>query len=128
MVAMWEPVGAIWPLMPTQNPELKTRNSEHRTRKGGAGGKPVFQIQSFAAVLSRQNKRRQAVKKGADMERERKQEYIGRLTLELLAYDSEAMGEAVNCRLSGADPDKLTAAVLEAYNTVLELETLKTDY
>lgn len=62
------------------------------------------------------------------MERERRQEYIGRLTLELLAHDSEAIGEAVKCRLSGADPDKLTAAAFEAYNAVLELETLKTDY
>lgn len=63
-----------------------------------------------------------------DMKQEKKQEYIGRLTLELLAYDSEAVGEAVKCRLSGADPDNLTAAAFEAYNTVLELETLKTDY
>lgn len=55
------------------------------------------------------------------MEQERKQEYIGRLTLELLAYDSGAIGEAVKCRLSGADPDRLTAAALEAYNAVLEL-------
>lgn len=62
------------------------------------------------------------------MERERKQEYTERLTLELLAYDSKAIGEAVKCRLSGADPDKLTTAALEAYSAVLELETLKTDY
>ena len=62
------------------------------------------------------------------MEQERKREYMERLTLELLAYDSEAIGEAVKCRLSGADPDKLTAAALEAYNAVLEIETLKTDY
>lgn len=48
----------------------------------------------------------QTVRKGADMEQERKQEYIGRLTLELLAYDSGAIGEAVKCRLSGADPDR----------------------
>ena len=51
-----------------------------------------------------------------------------RLTRELLAYDSEAVGEAVKCRLSGADPDKLKAAALEAYNAVLELETINTDY
>lgn len=38
------------------------------------------------------------------MEQERKQEYIGRLTLELLAYDSGAIGEAVKCRLSGGRP------------------------
>lgn len=62
------------------------------------------------------------------MERERKQEYMERFILELLSYDSEAIGGAVKCRLSGADPDKLTAAALEAYNAVLELETLKTDY
>jgi len=63
----------------------------------------------------------------ADMEHGKKQEYIARLTLELMAYDSGAVGEAVKCRLSGADPDKLNTAALEAYNTVLELETLKTD-
>lgn len=62
------------------------------------------------------------------MEQDKKQEYMGRLTHELLAYDSEAVGEAVKCRISGADPDKLKAAALEAYNTVLELETLNTDY
>lgn len=62
------------------------------------------------------------------MEREKKREYMERLTRELLAYDSEAVGEAVKCRLSGADPDKLNAAAHEAYNTVLELETLNTDY
>ncbi len=66
--------------------------------------------------------------RGADMEQDKKREYMGRLTLELLAYDSEAVGEAIKCRLSGADPDKLTAAALEAYNAVLELETLKTDF
>ncbi len=64
----------------------------------------------------------------ADIEQDKRQEYIERLTRELLAYDSEAVGEAIKCRLSRADPDKLTAAALEAYNTVLELETLKTDY
>jgi len=62
-----------------------------------------------------------------DMEQGKKQEYMGRLTRELLAYDSEAVGEAVKCRLSGAAPDKLNAAALEAYNAILELETLKTD-
>lgn len=63
-----------------------------------------------------------------DIKLGKKREYIERLTLELLAYDSGAIGEAVKCRLSGADPDRLTAAALEAYNAVLELETLKTDY
>lgn len=63
-----------------------------------------------------------------DIKLGKKREYIERLTLELLAYDSEAVGEAVKCRLSGADPDRLTAAALEAYNAVLEIETLKTDY
>lgn len=32
------------------------------------------------------------------MEREKKREYMERLTRELLAYDSEAVGEAVKCR------------------------------
>lgn len=63
-----------------------------------------------------------------DIKLGKKREYIERLTLELLAYDSGAIGEAVKCRLSGADPDRLTAAALEAYNAVLEIETLKTDY
>ena len=63
-----------------------------------------------------------------DMKLGKKREYIERLTLELLAYDSEAVGEAVKCHVSGADPDKLNAAAHEAYNTVLELETLNTDY
>lgn len=62
------------------------------------------------------------------MEQEKKREYMERLTRELLAYDSEAVGEAVKCRISEADPDKLNTAALEAYNAVLELETLKTDY
>lgn len=87
-----------------------------------------FSCRVLPLLLPQQNRRREAVRKGADMEQERKQEYIGRLTLELLAYDSGAIGEAVKCRLSGADPDRLTAAALEAYNAVLELETLKTDY
>lgn len=62
------------------------------------------------------------------MEQERKQEYMERLTLEFLAYDDKAVGAAIKCFLLGEDPDKLNAAALEAYNTVLELETLKTDY
>ncbi len=34
------------------------------------------------------------------MEQGKKQEYIERLTLELLAYDNEAVDEAVKCQLS----------------------------
>ena len=40
------------------------------------------------------------------MEREKKREYMERLTRELLAYDSEAVGEAVKCRLPRAAPDR----------------------
>ena len=57
------------------------------------------------------------------MEQERKREYMERLALEFLAYDDMAVGAAVKCFLSGADPDRLTAAALEAYNAVLEFET-----
>lgn len=59
------------------------------------------------------------------MEQEWKQEYMERLTRELF---SEAVGEAVKYCTSGANPDKLKDAAFEAYNAVLELGMLSTDY
>ena len=69
-----------------------------------------FQLQSFAAAFAAAKQTAGSRQKGGRLEREKKREYMERLTRELLAYDSEAVGEAVKCRLSGADPDKLKAA------------------
>ena len=65
-----------------------------------------FSCRVLPLLLPQQNRRREVVRKGADMEREKKREYMERLTRELMAYDSEAVGEAVKCRLSRAAPDR----------------------